>query len=60
MEEFIVETEKACLLVPEEEREPLRAEVRGALKSSRPPKSNITREERIAEERQVNYHSTSR
>ena len=46
--DVIVQTEKACGLIPEEERDKLRVEVCGALKSAHLPKSNISKEERAA------------
>ena len=46
--EFIVATENACAKLPAEEAQSLRAEVAGTLKSSKPPKSNISKEERVA------------
>ena len=48
VEEYIVETEKACGMLGENEREQLRAEMRGALKSTHPPQQNITKAEREA------------
>ena len=49
-EDFIVETEKVCVLkiFPEGEKEQLRDEIRGALKSVKPPNSNISKQERLA------------
>ena len=46
--DVIVQTEKACGLIPAEERDKLRAEVCGALKSARMSTSNISKEERAA------------
>ena len=46
--DIIVQTEKACSMLPVEERDGLRAEVCGALKSTQLPKPNITKEERTA------------
>ena len=48
VEEYVVVTEKACGMVPEEERERLRAEISGALKSTKRPLSNISKQERVA------------
>ena len=46
--DIIVQTEKACGLIQEGERDKLRAEVCGALISAHLPKSNISKEERAA------------
>ena len=46
--DIIVQTEKACSMLPVEERDGLRAEVCGALKSTQLPKPNIIKEERTA------------
>ena len=43
--DIIVQTGKACGLIPEEERDNLWAEVCGALKLAHLPKSNISKEE---------------
>ena len=48
MNEYIVQTEKACGNLREDERDQLRAEVCSALKSTGLPKSNISKEERAA------------
>ncbi|XP_072048921.1 uncharacterized protein [Amphiura filiformis] len=47
-EEYIVACESACKKLPWEEAQSLRAEVVGTLKSAKLPKSNITKEERVA------------
>ena len=47
-EDFILATEMACKSLPADERPALRAEVAGILRSAKPPKSNISREERQA------------
>ncbi|XP_072039336.1 uncharacterized protein [Amphiura filiformis] len=47
-EEYIVACETACAKLPWEEAKSLRAEVAGTLKSAKPPKSNISKEERVA------------
>ena len=39
VDEFIVQTESACSKIPQEQRDERRAEVKGALKSSKPPKA---------------------
>ena len=46
--EHIVACESACSKLPREEARSLRAEVTGMLKSARVPKSNISKEERVA------------
>ena len=46
--EFIVATENACAKLPADEAQNLRAEVAGTLKTAKPPKSNIPKEERKA------------
>ena len=48
VEDFIVATEKACSFIPVEDRPSLRAEVAGVLRNAKPPKSNISKEERAA------------
>ena len=49
VDEYIVQTELACSKIPQEQIDELRAEVKGALKPSKPPpQSNITKEEKIA------------
>ena len=45
VEDFIIETEK---VLSEEKKEQLRVEIRGALKSAKPAKSNISKQERAA------------
>ncbi len=47
-DEYIVACETACSKLPAEEAQNLRAEIAGMLKSSKPPKSNISKEERVA------------
>ena len=47
-EEFILATESACKMLPPEERPSMRAEIAGILRSAKPPKPNISREEREA------------
>ncbi|XP_072025296.1 uncharacterized protein [Amphiura filiformis] len=47
-EDYIVATEQACRKLPHNEATLLRSEMAGAMRSSKPPKSNITREERRA------------
>ncbi|XP_072024912.1 uncharacterized protein [Amphiura filiformis] len=46
--EYIVACETACAKLPWQEAKSLRAEVTGMLKSATVPKSNITKEERLA------------
>ncbi|XP_072019716.1 uncharacterized protein [Amphiura filiformis] len=46
--EYIVACETACAKLPWQEAKSLRAEVTGMLKSAKVPKSNITKEERLA------------
>ena len=46
--DFIVATENACAKLPADKAQNLRAEVAGTLKSAKPPKSNISKEERKA------------
>ncbi|XP_072041288.1 uncharacterized protein [Amphiura filiformis] len=46
--EYIVACESACKKLPWKEAQSLRAEVVGTLKSAKLPKSNITKEERVA------------
>ena len=46
--EYIVACESACAKLPREEAQSLRAEVTGMLKSTKIPKSNISKEERVA------------
>ena len=47
-EDFIIATEKACSYIPVEDRPSLRAEVTGILRNAKPPKSNISKDERAA------------
>ncbi len=47
-EEYIVATEQACKKLPYNEAAILRSEIAGVLRSARPPKANITKEERRA------------
>ncbi|XP_072041389.1 uncharacterized protein [Amphiura filiformis] len=47
-EDYIVATEQACRKLPSNEATVLRSEISGALRNARPPKSNITAEERRA------------
>ena len=42
VDEFVMATEKACWLLPENEAEELRSEVSGILKNAKPPPSNLT------------------
>ena len=48
VDEFVVATEKACWLLPENVAEELRYEVSGILKNAKPPPSNLTKGERQA------------
>ena len=48
VEEYIVATELACQKLPNNEAMVLRSEMAGVLRNAKPPKSNITREERKA------------
>ena len=48
VEDFIIATESACQKLPSEERPALRAEIAGVLRSAKPPKPNISKEERQA------------
>ncbi len=47
-EEYIVATEQACKKLPYNEATILRSEIAGVLRNARPPKANITKEERRA------------
>ena len=47
-EEFVVAAEQATWSLPQEQKDKLRADVTGVLKSAKVPKQNITREERTA------------
>ena len=47
-EDFVVATEVACKKVPEADRATLRAKIASVLKSSKPPESNLTVDERKA------------
>ncbi len=47
-DEYIMACETACSKLPTEEAQSLRAEITGMLKSSKPLKSNISKEERVA------------
>ena len=47
-DEFVLATELACKKLPSADAVQLRAKVANALKSSKPPKSNITKDERQA------------
>ncbi|XP_072022763.1 uncharacterized protein [Amphiura filiformis] len=46
--DFIVATEQACQKLPNSEATVLRAEITGAIKGSKPPKSNISKDEQRA------------
>ena len=46
--EYIIACEKACWKLPAGEAAQLRAEVVGVLKSAKPPKSNVSKDEREA------------
>jgi len=46
--DYIVATEQACQKLPNSEATVLRAEIAGAIKGSKPPKSNISKEEQKA------------
>ena len=46
--ELVVAAEQACAKLPNSEATALRAEIVGAIKGSKPPKSNLTRDERQA------------
>ena len=48
VEDFIVAAETACQKLPSDERPALRAEIAGVLRSAKPPKPNISKEERQA------------
>ena len=48
IEQYIVATEQACSMLPQTEAERLRADMKGNLKSAKPPKSNISKEKRNA------------
>ena len=48
VDDFILATESACQKLPAEERPALRAEIAGVLRSAKPPKPNISKEERQA------------
>ncbi|KAI8507604.1 hypothetical protein Bbelb_149840 [Branchiostoma belcheri] len=47
-EDFVVATESACMCLPLNSAEQLRSEVAGILRTVKPPKSNITKQERDA------------
>ena len=47
-EEFVVAAEQATWSLPQEQKDKLRADVTGVLKSAKVPKQNITRQERTA------------
>ncbi|XP_035671873.1 uncharacterized protein LOC118412922 [Branchiostoma floridae] len=48
VEDFVVATESACAGLPLSSAEQLRSEVAGILKTAKPPKNNITKQERDA------------
>ena len=48
VDEFVVATELACRAISNEKADTLRAQVASILKSSKPPKSNIAKQERLA------------
>ena len=48
VEEYILATEKATWLLPDEEAEQLRSQITGLLKKAKPPAQNISKEERQA------------
>ena len=47
-EEFVVAAEQATWSLPQEQKDKLRADITGVLKSAKVPKQNITRQERTA------------
>ena len=48
VEEFIIDTEQACRLLPNTKSEQLRSQVAGIMKTAKQPKPNINRKERQA------------